>query len=304
MESPIFVPKAFRYVEFLATNDATAQNWQTWAIPDSASFLWMYLLASGSGGGGGRTGATATARGGGGGGGSGAQSVYMFPRFLLPDVLFINVGPGGAGGAANGAGTAGQKSTICAQQNVNAESVIAVSDAGNATGGGAGSTTTTGTAGAAGTINGGITGISGYAFFRAFAGIIGTTGGNPATPTAGANTAAFGSVQGLFSGGTGGGACSTGNVDTAGGNIVAAASPNIYPQISGGAVAGGRGPDGWRFEKPRACCGGVGGGGSSAGTGGVGSNGALGCGGGGGGGGITGGKGGRGGDGLIIIGWM
>lgn len=302
--SHLYRPSNVDYVEFLGTYDVTAQNWQSWKVPYSRSMLLIHASSSGGGGGGGRTGLTATARGGGGGGGSAAQAYLMVPSWLLPEVLYINVGPGGAGGIANVAGGNGQKSYVSCQQNVNAEAVILTSDAGNAGGGGAGSTTTTGTAGIAGIKNAGTNGPQQWGIgFSSTAGIIGTLGGNPTTPTAGANTAAFGSVQGMFSPGTGGGACSTGNVDTAGGTILAAANALMYPASVGGAVAGGIGFGGAMFERLRAHYGGVGGGGNSAGVGGAGTDGNVGCGGGGGGGGITGGKGGRGGPARVWIAW-
>ena len=87
----------------LGTND-----FQTWVKPRGKSMVSIIAINSGGGGGGGFSAAAASTRGGGGGGGGGAISrLTGIPIDLLPDALFINVGLGGAGGAATVAGAVG-----------------------------------------------------------------------------------------------------------------------------------------------------------------------------------------------------
>jgi hypothetical protein len=65
---------------------------QTWVKPQGASFVWFTLIGAGGGG------DSGTAQG----GGSGAVTNCMVPAFLIPDILRVAVG---AGGAANTAGS-------------------------------------------------------------------------------------------------------------------------------------------------------------------------------------------------------
>jgi hypothetical protein len=68
-----------------------------WVKPQGASFVWFTLIGAGGGGGGGDY-----LTGIGGGGGSGAVTNFMCPAFLIPDVLQVVIGRGGAGGLNDG----------------------------------------------------------------------------------------------------------------------------------------------------------------------------------------------------------
>jgi hypothetical protein len=70
---------------FNAGNSGVTFN-HTWTKPQGASFVWFTLI--GSGGGANSSGGT--------GGGSGAVTNCLVPAFLIPDVLRITVGKGGA----------------------------------------------------------------------------------------------------------------------------------------------------------------------------------------------------------------
>ena len=78
-------------------------NWQIWTKPQGAKMVYMFGLGAGGGGGGGWAGATSTLRCGGGGGTGGTYAKLVIPAFFLPDVLYIYVPCGAAGGvgAAN-----------------------------------------------------------------------------------------------------------------------------------------------------------------------------------------------------------
>jgi hypothetical protein len=75
-----------------------------WVKPQGASFVWFTLIGAGGGGGSGDGDFD------GGGGGSGAVTNFMCPAFLIPDVLRVSVGAGGAHE------TAGQSTNLVYQQ--------------------------------------------------------------------------------------------------------------------------------------------------------------------------------------------
>lgn len=274
--------------------NASGGSFQTWNRPRGKSMVTMIVIGSGSGGGGGMTGLTATVRGGGGGGASGAIARCTIPMFFLPDLMYCQVGIGGAGGGATVNGTAGQRSYISIAPNTTAANIVMQSGAAAATGGTAGSVAGSAAAGVAETIstvalclwaNMGIT--------TFIAGKIGAVGGVVGGGAGSANTIL---TTHPLNGGAGGGTTPAANTEFAGG---AQTGASIFPTIAGGGTntsgAGGS------LMQPFMSYGGAGGGTGGAGTAGNGGNGAIGSGGGGGGGGITGGSGGRGGDGLIII---
>lgn len=118
--------------------------WQTWRKPRSCSFVYIFCGGAGGGGGAGFTGASGTARGGGGGGGSGGLSKVYMPAFLLPDILHVRVGFGGASGSA------GTASIIAPAPTTGGDLLIQA--AGGATGA-VGTATNGGAGGAAGIIN-------------------------------------------------------------------------------------------------------------------------------------------------------
>lgn len=67
---------------------------KTWVKPQGASFVWFTLIGAGS------FGDNSTI-----GGGSGAVTNFMGPAFLMPDILTVTVGKGGATAGANGGNT-------------------------------------------------------------------------------------------------------------------------------------------------------------------------------------------------------
>ena len=274
----------------------TGGSWQTWNRPRGKSMCSILVIGAGAGGGGGMSGASGTVRGGGAGGGSGAIARCIIPIYMLPDVLYVQVGVGGAGGAATVAGTAGQRSYISVAPNTTAANIVMQSGAAAATGGAAGSTGGSATAGAAETISTVTLCILAQAGVLTFiAGKIGAIGGVVGGGVGASNTLLTSS---FLCGGAGGGTTPAANTDFAGGTQTGA---GIFPTIAGG-VSGGatHASGGYIIQRPFISYGGAGGGTSQT-TAGNGGNGATGSGGGGGGGGVTGGRGGKGGDGLVII---
>lgn len=257
----------------------------------------IFLCGSGGGGGGGMTGASLTARGGGGGGGSSSFYRTSIPAFLLPDILYIQVGLGGLGGAATFAGGAGVNSFVTVAPDSAAANIVAVANNVLNGGGGAGTAAVGGAAGIIST-NAGITQGSLMAlgnFIISF-GRAGNAGGAQTGANGGGVTALF---NGISSGGAGGGGTNTADTNFSGGGVTGA---GIIPSVPAGTSAAGAGNPGIYLKKPFCMTGGTGGGTAGAsGTAGRGGNGAPGSGGGGGGGGVTGGAGGNGGNGLVII---
>jgi hypothetical protein len=98
------------------SSTVTSGSWQTWTKPRNATFV--FITAIGGGGGGGCAFNDGVNFNGGGGGGSAAIAKGIFPANLIPDVLYIKVGEGGAGSAGGGngiSGNPGQLSYICVQ---------------------------------------------------------------------------------------------------------------------------------------------------------------------------------------------
>jgi len=92
-----------------------------WVKPQGASFVWFTLLGAGGGGGGNFQDSAAPQWYPGGGGASGNVTNFMCPAFLLPDMLQVAVGKGGAGGAdavdtAPSNGSPGSSTKILYQQ--------------------------------------------------------------------------------------------------------------------------------------------------------------------------------------------
>ena len=92
------------------TNGST-NSWQMWTKPRNCKFVSFFVIGGGAGGGGGQS-TVSTARTGGGGGGGSSSVRAIFPANLIPDILYIQVGVGGAGGTAAGNGTAGSLSYV------------------------------------------------------------------------------------------------------------------------------------------------------------------------------------------------
>ena len=278
----------------------TSGDWQMWVKPRGCSFVHIFCLGGGGGGGGGFTGAAGTARGGGAGGGTSAWTRLTKPACILPDVLWVQVGLGGAGGAASTNGSSGTNSFVSVQPDGNTYNLLCTSGANPGVGGNAGTSSGTAAGGAAGTT----ATIANAAFmllgnFVSTAGRAGATGG---VATGGAGGAGAMLASSINATGSGGGGTGTANTNFAGGTCSVASGLIFYPTIAGGIAAGGRGNDGGFIRKPFTLGAGTGGGSNGAsGVGGSGGNGGISCGGGGGGGGVTGGKGGNGGSGLVII---
>ena len=268
-------------------------TWQTWIKPRGAKMVNIICQGSGAGGGGGTSSGN---RPGGGGGGTGATARLTINANLLPDILYILPGIGGAGGIGGATGvvtngSSGQNSFVTLiPSTVSVSNVVLRSGTTPAIGG----------------------------FFGLNAG--GASGGGEAISLIAnnifANLGTFTFQAGVGGGAGATGAVSVGNPSTyvvpaqggggngAGGGINAA---GVFPAV-GTAAVNTNGRDGFIIYRPILILyGGMGGGGSSAAgtSGGNGGNGAPGTGGGGGGGSVnTGpnlGNGGRGGDGFVII---
>lgn len=297
------IPNSQQDVRIFYSNGIT-NAWQTWNKPKKCNYVWIMCIGGAGGGGGGFGNYLAP---GGSGGGSGAITRVMYNAQQLPDILYVQVGLGGAGGAganitggSGATGSPGNRSFVSLQPANNAaQNLVAVSGNGAAAGG-------------AGTGGGGSTAAEslstqGGATFYTLANFI-STNGQPAPIYPGGatwNTTPFTST--LVSAGAGGSIGINGS-----GNIL---SSPLTPQITGGGYAadgnnGGNGADGITSWKPFFSTGGAGGGAhlsGSTGNGGNGGNGGIGSGGGGGGSAVittginTAGRGGKGGDGLVVI---
>lgn len=278
---------------------AHSTDWQVWEKPRGVTFVFIEILSGAGGGGGGFT-RVAAANGGGGGGGACANSVRaMVPALFLPDRLFVQVGTGGAGGTANGAGSPGVLTTVSANRTRNQGMMVL--DCGTTGGGGAAGAAT---GNAAGGVAGGapnlVSQLGNWGLVVGTIGQAGATGG--LFNAAGSNATPWTGTGLLCSGGAGGGGVTASNIP--GGNVVPS-DVTIVPQVTGGnAFVAGRGDDGYLYRGPMAGWLSLGGGGGASGNtvvGGNGGNGGPGSGGGGGGSGTTGGTGGKGGDGIVII---
>ena len=278
----------------------TTGEFQMWHKPKYATLVDIIIIGAGAGGGGGKTGAAGTARGGGGGGGSGAMCRFIIPAKLLPDLLYVQPGIGGAGAAADGTGTSGGNSYVALAPNISTQNLLQKSG-GTAAVGGSPGTAATGGAGGAGETTTNFTFGAPWASLCNGIAVAGQTGGTGGAHTGAAGTAitwATGSL--IISSGAGGGGTPTGNTDYAGGDITGGGL--ILPTVPGGLAAAGAGNPGVITWRPQFMSSGGSGGGTAgaSGTAGRGGDGGPGSGGGGGGG-VTGGAGGRGGDGMVII---
>lgn len=284
-------------------------NWQVWQKPPNCSFVHMFLLGGGSGGEGGETGPGSVVLGvvknGGRGGGSSSVTYATFPAFAIPDILYIQVGKGGLGGAAAfGSGVDGEAGSlsyvaVLPDLNYTPQNILIASGNAAATSLGVGGTAIT----AAQII------LAQVSFYKSYAGQDGGSGGGSGTP-GGSITPAIIPVTG----GAGGGGTNATAVVSASGNINGFL---FSPTVSGGtssSLLGGRpGGSGYstrenfnnlNYKLPLFFTGGAGGGSGDESSGARGGDGAFGCGGGGGGAGFTnttGGRGGDGGNGLVII---
>lgn len=307
---PIAKGNAKTYI-FTSTDQTTTLSsvyraTQRWEKPKGINFVYGMLINAGTGGGGGYSFGAGTAGGGGGGGAPGNTIQFLQPAYLVPDVLFMTVAKGGAGGAAATAGGYPSLSTGMWYSVVGSAAAATrmyyafpSSTPSGTTSGRAGTISAGGNGGTAYTISSTTTqpGIMGFSNYNLTTTLTGSAGGFAATGT----SVGF---QGRPAGGAGGGGVSAG-VAYAGGDVIAPSTSgqSIWNQnLLGGANTGVLGSNGITLFNPTFfSLPGAGGGANASGIGGRGGDGGIGCGGGGGGAGTTGGAGGNGGDGLIIL---
>ena len=297
-------------IDIFTSNVSTgATSWQTWTKPKNAKFIHILAIGAGGGGGAGWS-ASLNSGGGGGGGGGGAISSIFLPASVLPNILYIQVGTGGAGGRTI-RGTNGESGTptyVSISAGSAATDRIIVATSGTFGGGGSGSVAGTAGGGAGASIDTAIgkLGVTSY-----YAGQGGGAGG-AVTPSVGASI----TIGVMVSGGAGGGANNLSSTGTNGGSITGA---GLIPTITGSTTIAGFVADAGSgysslpsinssFRGPMFFTGGAGGGANSSsvtGAGGNGGYGAFGCGGGGGGASnfssTAHGAGGNGGNGFVMI---
>lgn len=149
-----------------------------WVKPQGASFVWFTLI--GAGGGGGSSDGISGWRS----GGTGAVTNCMVPAFLIPDVLQVRVGKGGAGAAPGGFdGSPGTATIVFYQQKAGTGYTLISANAGG--GGVASGGSNGGAASAAGSF--GIMGL-----FQSIEGESGTSTGPSATTFLGGVNANYG----------------------------------------------------------------------------------------------------------------
>src|SRR5262245_50788519 len=85
---------------------------QPYEIPRGHSLVFMLGVGGAGGGGGGASRAGAGDGGGGGGAAGGAVTRVLYPRILLPDLVYVQVGCGGNGGAAAATGGNGSNTFV------------------------------------------------------------------------------------------------------------------------------------------------------------------------------------------------
>jgi len=233
--------------------------WQTWNKPRNCKFIWMMCIGGAAGGGGGN------------GAGAGGVVRALFQANVLPDILYVQPGPGGA------ASTIGNKSFVSLTPS-SAAVINLVCTSGAAA------------AGTGGTPNGETAASATNAVLLSLGTFVATAG-----PAGGTSPLA----SSITMGGANGGQNGAPPANYASINL----GTTVVPALNGGNnTTGGKGDDGYWSWKPMFGTGGMGGGYNASGVGGNGGNGAYGCGGGGNGTGTGGsGTGGKGGDGLVII---
>jgi hypothetical protein len=293
---------------------AATFSWQTWEKPKGIGTIVITCIGAGGGGASGWCVDGSVSRNSGGGGGSGGFTRVIIPAIVLPDVLYVSVGKGGAGGASakvaatGNIGSNGSASFVSIAPSSNAIYLTCLAN------GGGGSSTQLAASSVAGVGAAVATQVnclmSGLGQFFALAGQDGTAGGQ----SSGASVI-YPTTGLLLSGGAAGGGMNSTNVVRFGGSVTAPtySSFPLVPTRTGGVVTGNfigdPGADGITLLQPLMSIGGAGGCSNSlttsnSCTGGNGGNGGLGSGGGGAGGGPTvsgTGTGGSGGDGLVII---
>lgn len=296
------IPSITNHQTFFALGSTT---WQTWQKPRNCKFI--YITVIGGGGGGGSSSNVSGNGGGGGGGGSSSITNILLPAASIPDILYIQVGLGGAGGTAGGAGGAGGQTFVSIRPSTTNIDVIIRSSNTVAGGGVEGTASVQGTGGAGGTVFTQTTGL--LSSLGVWNSRVGDTGANGGFAANGSTKTALDNFP--LCGGGGGAGKSASNF--AGGSILAG---GVLGRVAGGTGGGGNGGKGLITitpnllvnsftEFPFATTGGSGGGSNTTVSGGGGNGGAGEIGSGGGGAGAidggTGRVGGRGGDGIVFI---
>lgn len=266
-------------------------GFQPWTKPPGISFVHIICIGAGGGASSSAIWQTGVLRAGGGGGASGGLTTVLLPAYLVPDTLYVNIGIGGAGGAATNtttanAGVVGTATYVTYYPAQTAGYILCV-----ANGGGGGSPA--GSAGLGGSAQTTTSlPISQIGLRNYLAGQNGQTGGSTAAPAT--LTAVY-----RISGGGGGGGNTAANAVQAGSGIDMAGDYALQRILSQPA-----GSDGAKIENliQFLSSGGTGASSSTTISGSTGGFGGFGSGGGGGSVGPgLGGAGGRGGDGLVII---
>jgi hypothetical protein len=305
---------------FPSSSSLSSLSWQTWNKIDDATMIHILCIGGGGGGGSGKLDSSATAKFGGGGGGAGAVTSMFVPAFLIPDTLYIQVGQGGKGSAAqtvNGtsgnSGSNGGTSYVSVYPSFTGAAQVQNLIIQSNTLAGATTVATGGSGGTSTIANGGVGGSAFVINTAANAAIIGlgqftsTSGQAGGASSASSNPTAI-TISNITCGGAAGGGISSAGTAYAGGSINSPSALISYLTSLPGGVANGTsatilGSGGYSVKKPLMYIGGSGGGASTTIAGGAGGNGAPGCGGGGGGAAstIASGAGGDGGNGIVII---
>ena len=294
------LPDSTDNFQIFHTNGST--SWQMWTKPRNCKLVNILAIGGGGGGAGGASGASVNRLAGAGGACSGI-SRGVFPANMLPDILYVQVGVGGAGGGSATYGSPGTLSYISVEPETTPAFVLLASGAAGAGGGGGAAINTPGIAGTVFSQTN--YNLSYIGVLTLIAGANGATGGI----AGGAGGTATGNI--ITQPGAGGGGSTNVNGNGAGGGITV--QGNLIPVLIAGGSAGSSAAaqsgikvltpsiNSLGIRLPFYNSGGAGGGGNGAGTGGRGGDGAFGSGGGGGGAGTIGGTGGNGGDGIVII---
>ncbi len=304
---------------FLPTGNV--DTWDQWVKPRGTTMVNIWMMSGGGGGGAGASGASPTNRCGGGSGGSGSLVQLTIPAALVPDILYVQAGQGGAGGTVGAtAGNAGATGGRCfvslgspllgTPANYSGVNTLVAATSTVFAGGGGGGATGATAGGAAGVTSTAATTATaiGHAWgqFVSVVGRAGTAGGNAGLGGGGnINTNAVSVAPN--SSGAGAPGCTGASIS--GSRVIRSAIVGYIDEVgsqtlnsNGNATGRPDGQAGVSVSYPLSSTGGGGGAAIFNGQAGVGGQGGFpGSGGGGGGAGVTGGKGGDGGAGVVII---
>ena len=258
-----------------------SNSWQTWTKPRKCQWVWIMAIGGASSGIAGSNINNSSGQA----GAAGAVTRGLFNASFLPDTLYVQVGPGGAGTTSISVANPGTRSFIALQPSTTSTNVVLTS--------GAVAATAT-TAGGLITETPATTTNMAFATLGTFLSIQTLSQGNVDT------TPLISTL--VTNGGYGGGKTNTPSVVPGKSILSSSISPLIRGGIGSLTTDGDSGGDGITSWKPFFSTGGAGGGASTVGFGGKGGDGGIGSGGGGGGAGtLGGGSGGKGGDGLVVI---